>query len=98
MSKIVEIFILKNCYLEKLAKNSQKILRHRILYAYSKNTACLLSGDKILEIFALKFNFFQHPKTCHISIDDSGKVVVVFEEMRPKITTRCRNLRKHDFN
>ena len=40
----------------------------------------------------MKFEFFEIFKNCDISMDDSGKMVGVIEEMRPEVTSVARKL------
>ena len=51
-----------------------------------------------MEISGLKINFKKNAKNRHISIGDSGKMIGIMEEMRPKVTTRRRNLQENVFN
>ena len=96
-SKILEIFNLKIfvliekiafflwekfVFLEKLPKNPQKVLGYKSQHPDSINITCLWSRNKILEISGFFF------------VGDSGKIVRIFEEIKPKATSKVRNMQK----
>ena len=41
--------------------------------------------------------FFLNPKNCYFSVGDSGKIVGAIEKLRPKVTSKFRNVQKKCF-
>ena len=60
----------------------------------SKNIAYLLFRSKIFETLGLKDEIFKYAKNLRISFEDSGKTVGISQEMKPKITSGGRSLKK----
>ena len=79
-----------------LPKNPQKIWDMDFERTNSKNSLLIVPGQDFGNIYSVSIsNFENFPKMAQFDFDDSGEMVGIFTDVKPKINSRSRKQQKN---